>query len=43
VLEPGSRADLLVLNVPDYRMLPYYFGDNPVRTVITKGSIAWRR
>jgi len=42
-LEPGSRADLLVLNVPDYRMLPYYFGDNPVRTVITKGSIAWRR
>jgi imidazolonepropionase len=42
-LEPGSRADFSILNVPDYRMLPYYFGVNPVRTVITKGRIAWQR
>ncbi len=42
-LEPGSRADAALLNVPDYRMLPYYFGVNPVHTVITKGRIAWRR
>lgn len=42
-LEPGSRADLVLLNVPDYRMAPYYFGVNPVRTVITRGRIAWQR
>lgn len=42
-LEPGSRADLVVLQGPDFRMLPYYFGVNPVRTVITKGRIAWQR
>ncbi len=42
-LEPGSRADLVVLNVPDFRMASYYFGVNPVRTVITRGRIAWQR
>jgi imidazolonepropionase len=33
-LEPGKRADLLVLNVQDYRELPYYFGTNNVYMTI---------
>jgi imidazolonepropionase len=42
-LEPGSQADLAILDLPDYRMLPYYFGVNHVRTVIKRGQIAWQR
>lgn len=38
-LEPGKQADLLVLNVPDYRHLGYRFGGNLVQTVIKKGQI----
>lgn len=36
-LAPGKQADLLVLDVPDYRAVPQRFGTNPVRTVIKKG------
>jgi len=36
-LEPGKQADLLILSVPDYRMLGYRFGTNLVRTVIKRG------
>jgi len=36
-LEPGKQADLLVLSVPDYRMLGYRFGTNLVGTVIKRG------
>ncbi|HLY08804.1 MAG TPA: imidazolonepropionase [Planctomycetota bacterium] len=42
-LEAGSRADLAVLDLADYRMLPYYFGVNHVRTVVKGGQIAWQR
>ena len=38
-LEPGKQADLLVLEVPDYRHLAYRFGGNPVMQVIKKGSL----
>ncbi len=38
-LEPGKQADLLILNVPDYRHLGYRFGANLVQTVIKKGHI----
>ncbi len=38
-LEPGKRADILILNVPDYRHLGYRFGQNLVDTVICQGSI----
>lgn len=37
-LEPGKQADLLILNVPDYRHLGYRFGTNLVHTVIKKGK-----
>ena len=38
-LQPGKRADLLVLEVDDYRHLAYRFGTNLVRTVIKQGQI----
>jgi imidazolonepropionase len=38
-LEPGKQADLIVLDVPDYRHLGYRFGTNLVKTVIKKGKI----
>ncbi|MGA2131101.1 MAG: imidazolonepropionase [Bryobacteraceae bacterium] len=38
-LEPGKQADLLLLNVSDYRELPYYFGANNVHQTIKRGAI----
>lgn len=38
-IEPGKQADLLILNVDDYRHLGYRFGANLVQTVIKKGQI----
>lgn len=38
-IDPGKQADILVMNVPDYREIPYRFGVNPVETVIKKGII----
>jgi imidazolonepropionase len=36
-LEPGKQADLLILNVADYRHLGYRFSTNLVRKVIKRG------
>jgi imidazolonepropionase len=38
-IEPGKQADLIILNVPDYRQLGYRFGSNLVGVVIKKGKI----
>ena len=38
-LEPGKQADVLLLDVPDYRQLGYRFGPNLVHTVIKHGQI----
>jgi imidazolonepropionase len=38
-LEPGKQADLLVLDCPNHRFLPYHFGINLVETVVKKGRI----
>ncbi len=38
-LEPGKRADLIVLDVPSYRSLGYRFGTNLVETVIVGGEL----
>jgi imidazolonepropionase len=40
-LEAGKQADILVLEVPDYRHLGYRFGPNLVDTVIKKGVAVW--
>jgi imidazolonepropionase len=38
-LEVGKKADLLILDTPDYRHLSYRFGSNLVQTVIKAGRI----
>ncbi|MFZ2095086.1 MAG: imidazolonepropionase [Anaerolineales bacterium] len=38
-LEPGKQADLLILNVPNYRHLGYRFSANLVHTIIKRGEI----
>jgi imidazolonepropionase len=37
-LEVGKKADVLVLDIPDYRHLSYRFGGNPVDRVIKGGE-----
>jgi imidazolonepropionase len=41
-LEPGMRADVLVLDGPAEH-IPYRFGHNPVAVVIAGGELAWVR
>src|SRR5215212_6757477 len=36
-LEPGKRADLLILNAPSYARLPYELTDDPIRGVVKDG------
>lgn len=38
-LEPGKRADILVLDVPALEEIPYWLGENPVRQVIIGGEL----
>ena len=38
-IEVGKRADILVLKAGDYRHVPYFFGGNPVQTVIKRGRV----
>jgi len=38
-LEPGKRADLLVLDVPNHRRLAYELGRNPVRAAVRAGRL----
>ncbi|HNW95395.1 MAG TPA: imidazolonepropionase [Anaerolineaceae bacterium] len=38
-LSPGKQADLIILKVPDARMLSYRYGTNLVSTVIKKGAV----
>jgi imidazolonepropionase len=37
-LEPGKQADILILDIPDYRHIPYRLAHNPVKTVIIRGE-----
>ena len=38
-LEPGKLADLVILDIPDYRHLGYRFGTNLVKYVIKRGNV----
>ncbi|HQE92271.1 MAG TPA: imidazolonepropionase [Anaerolineae bacterium] len=38
-LAPGYTADLLLLDIPDYRHLGYRFGTNPVTLVVKGGEV----
>jgi len=41
-LEIGNDADLLLLNVSDYREIPYHFGTNQVHMTIKRGSVVYK-
>ncbi|MGH7106817.1 MAG: hypothetical protein ACREFT_09940 [Acetobacteraceae bacterium] len=38
-LAAGKRADLLVLDIPDYRMLAFEFGAPSIRQVVIDGKV----
>ncbi len=42
-IEAGKHADLLVMNVPDYREIPRRFGMNHVGMAIREGKIVFNR
>ncbi|MBL8174967.1 MAG: amidohydrolase family protein [Bryobacterales bacterium] len=42
-LVPGAQADFLLLDIPDYRQIPYHLGENPVRAVFQCGQRIYQR
>jgi imidazolonepropionase len=40
-IEPCKDADILILDVPDYKHIPYQFGKNLIKTVIKKGEVIY--
>lgn len=42
-LEEGKQADIVLMNVPDYREIPYFFGVNHCVVTIKKGNIVVNR
>lgn len=40
-LEPGKKADILVMDMPSYRYLPYHFGSNNVAQVYKEGRLVY--
>ena len=42
-LAPGFEADLVLLEVPDWRHLAYHVGGEVVGAVVQSGRLAWRR
>jgi len=42
-LDIGKKADVLVLDIPNYRYLPYHFGVDHVEYVVKKGRVVYKR
>jgi imidazolonepropionase len=42
-LEAGKQADLIILDVPDYREIPYYFAMNHCVTTVKRGKVVYSR
>ncbi|MCD5416776.1 imidazolonepropionase [Candidatus Bipolaricaulota bacterium] len=42
-LEEGKSADLVILDLDNYRQIPYFFGHNPVMKVLINGQLVWDR
>jgi imidazolonepropionase len=42
-LEPGKQADLAVMDIPDYREIPYYFAVNHCVMTVKRGRIIYAR
>jgi len=41
-LDIGKKADVLVLDIPNYRYLPYHFGVDHIEYVVKKGRIVYQ-
>ena len=37
-LQPGKQADIIILDIPDYRHLGYRFGSNLIWMVVKSGK-----
>ncbi len=42
-LHPGAPADLALFDAPDYRYIPYHYGENHLRLVVKDGQLAHER
>ena len=42
-IAPGYRADIVLLDAPDWRHLAYHLAGDVVHTVVEAGSVAWQR
>jgi imidazolonepropionase len=42
-LETGKKADLIILDIPNYRYLPYHFGVDHTEIVIKNGKVVYQR
>ncbi len=42
-LEAGKQADLCIMQVEDYRQIPYFFGMNHCKMTLKKGKIVYQR
>jgi len=40
-LESGKQADLILVDVADYREIPYHFGANLVAMTMKKGAVVY--
>ncbi|MBI5805062.1 imidazolonepropionase [candidate division TA06 bacterium] len=38
-IEEGKQADLLIMDIPNYRYIPYHYAVNYVKTVVKRGRI----
>jgi imidazolonepropionase len=38
-IETGKKADMVVLDIPNYKFLPYHFGENHVYRVVKNGVV----
>ncbi len=42
-LEPGKAADLTLWDIPTYRELPYWIGQDLAHTVVRQAEVVWQR
>ena len=42
-IAPGFRADLVLLDAPDWRYIAYHLGGDDIACVVKAGRVAWRR
>lgn len=42
-IEPGKIGDLAILNIPSYKVLPYFFGVNHVDVIVKSGKVVWTK